>query len=276
MRSLPAPGLDHEALYRTCVGQTQSAADRTTLLDMTARVVAAGAAYGAAAAGRRLDAVGSMAMVEGERSLMRRVYDLRMSQQSGSGRAAYEELRSSAPLCPYCGYGEVCELDHFLPKTTFSELNVLPINLVPVCHACNHIKHEQPPEAEDRYFLHPYFDVLPNVRWLFATLNVESGGPVLSYRVALGAEHGALAARLSYHFQRLQLDRRFRTMAATMLVELEAEISEHLGVLNAQEMSEHFGALGQTSFQRHGNVLETAAYFAASESAQYCSGSYRN
>jgi hypothetical protein len=276
MRTLPVPSLNHETLYRTCVEQTQSAGDRTTLLEMTARVVAAGAAYHAAAAGKRLDTIGPMVMVEGERGLMREVYDRRMSHQQGSGRSAYDELRSSTPLCPYCGIGEIYELDHFLPKKRFCELNVLPINLIPVCHPCNHIKLETPPLAEDQYFLHPYFDALPNTRWLFATLSMESGGPVLTYRVALGAEHGALATRLGYHFRQLELDRRFRTMAATVLVELEAEISDHLGVLNAAETAQHFRELGELSFRRHGNSLETAAYFAASESNEYCSGSYKS
>jgi hypothetical protein len=99
---------------------------------------------------------------------------------------------------------------------------------------------------------------------------------VLNYRVELDGQYGALAMRLNYHFRELELDRRFRALAATVLVELEAEISEHLGVLDAPGIAEHFRGLGQTSFGRYGNSLETAAYFAASESLEYCSGSYQN
>jgi hypothetical protein len=243
---------------------------------MTERLVAAGVAYRAAGVQHRLDTVVSMPMGANERALLSELYDRRMSHRSGSGRAAYDELKSSAPLCPYCNVGEVYELDHFLPKGRFPDLNVHPLNLIPICHPCNHIKLETVPLAEDQHFLHPYFDVLPNVRWLFATLAVESGGPVLSYRVELDDQYGPLARRLDYHFHELELDRRFRTLAATVLVELEAEISEHLGVLDAQDMAEHFRDLGQTSFVRHGNSLETAAYFAAAESYEYCSGGYRN
>jgi hypothetical protein len=276
MKSLPAPNLDHETLFRRCAGQTQDADDRAVLLGMTGRVVAAGAAYHAAAVQKRLDAVVPIPMNADERALLADLYDRRMSHRHGSGRAAYDELRSSASLCPYCSIGEVYELDHFLPKNVFRELNVLPLNLVPICHPCNHIKLETIPVAEHDHFLHPYFDVLPNVRWLFATLSVTSGGPVLNYRVELAQQYGVLARRLDYHFRELELDRRFKTMAATVLVELESEISDHLGVLDADQMSRHFHELGSTNFNRHGNTLETAAYFAAAESEEYCSGGYRN
>ena len=129
----------------------------------------------------------------------------------------------------------------------------------------------------EEYFLHPYFDVLPDVRWLFADLKVAAGGPVLRYRVELDYnQHGALARRLTFHFHELELDRRFRERAATVLVELEAEISQHLATLGAEQMAKHFLALGVREFECHGNTLETAAYFAAAESHQYCAGGYQN
>lgn len=276
MKSLPVPALDHEALYRTCAAQTQSAANRAILLGATDRVVAAGVTYRGAAAAQRLDTIVSIPMSEEERALLSELYTRRMSHPKGSGRAAYDELKSSAARCPYCNIGEVYELDHFLPKGAFPDLNVLPTNLIPICHPCNHIKLEAVPQSADDHFLHPYFDALPNARWLFATLTLEAGGPVLSYRVDLDPQHGALANRLGYHFRALELDRRFKRMAASVLVELEGEITEHLGVLDAAQMAAHFRGLGCTNFLRHGNTLETAAYFAAAESDAYCSGSYRN
>jgi hypothetical protein len=74
----------------------------------------------------------------------------------------------------------------------------------------------------------------------------------------------------------LKLGQRFKDMAATVLVELESEITEHLGALDAAQMANHFRDLANRQFRRHGNTLETAAYFAAAESQLYCSGNYRN
>ena len=57
-----------------------------------------------------------------------------------------EELQIT--VCPYCNRNFVnstykrtmCDLDHFYDKETYPILAVSFHNLVPVCHACNHIK----------------------------------------------------------------------------------------------------------------------------------------
>lgn len=57
-----------------------------------------------------------------------------------------EELQVT--VCPYCNRNFVnstyrrtmCDLDHFYDKETYPILAVSFHNLVPVCHACNHIK----------------------------------------------------------------------------------------------------------------------------------------
>lgn len=57
-----------------------------------------------------------------------------------------EELQVT--VCPYCNRNFVnstnkrtmCDLDHFFDKDTYPILAVSFYNLVPVCHACNHVK----------------------------------------------------------------------------------------------------------------------------------------
>ena len=61
-------------------------------------------------------------------------------------RKFVEELQIT--VCPYCNRNFVnstdkrtmCDLDHFYDKETYPILAVSFHNLVPVCHACNHIK----------------------------------------------------------------------------------------------------------------------------------------
>ncbi|WP_147270283.1 MULTISPECIES: HNH endonuclease [Rhodopseudomonas] len=245
---------------------------------MTDRVVSAGETYRAAARAGRLHTVEKMPATTHEARCLSKVYDRRMAAREGSGRAVYDEIKASIARCPYCGDGEVYELDHFLPQRAFPDLNVLPINLVPICHPCNHIKLQRKPNGANRTFLHPYFDRLPqDIRWLFAELKSLGNGPVLTYRVELDeSQHGAIAHRLSYHFYELQLGRRFKEASATILVELEAILDEHLGQFDAAQMAAHYNDLGLRSLRLHGNRLETAAYFAAAENADYCSGNYRN
>lgn len=278
MKSADPPTLDHRIHYQTCVKQTRDVAIRAMLMNMTDRVVSAGDAYRAAATAGRLHTVVSMPATTRETEPLSQVYNRRMASRNGSGRVAYDDLKASIARCPFCGDGEVYELDHFLPQTAFPDLNVLPINLVPICHPCNHIKLQRTPRGAHKTFLHPYFDRLPqDIRWLFANLKRVAAGPVLTYRVELdAAQHGNIAHKLHYHFHELQLDRRFKEASATILVELEAILGEHLGRLDAAQMAAHYNDLGLRALRLHGNRLETAAYFAAAENADYCSGNYRN
>jgi hypothetical protein len=276
MRSLDPIVRDHEDLYRTCVGQTQNNGKRMILMDMTDRVVAGGVSYQNALAKGRSDTVTKMPMSHAELKEISKLYDYRLVRKNGVERATYDQIKTLAGTCPFCGFGEVYEVDHYLPKADFPELNIFPKNLVPVCHPCNHIKLHGPPEGADRSLLHPYFDKLPNVQWLFANLVIEAGGPVLHHFVDLDAAHGVLRDRLKYHFKTLNLSERMKVQSARILVELEAKIEERLEALGVEGVKQHFQDEGERSLRRHGNTIETAAYFAAAENDEYCSGSYRN
>src|SRR5688572_9418671 len=50
-------------------------------------------------------------------------------------------LKISTDFCPYCGFGEIKDLDHHLPKTSYKAYAIYPKNLIPCCHPCNHKKH---------------------------------------------------------------------------------------------------------------------------------------
>lgn len=274
---LQAPTITHRALFDECVSQTQRLSDRAILDETGDRIEASGTTFAAAAAAGGLAELDPIVLSESEDRLIRQLYDSRLVSKEGRGRWAYDKIRTSAKYCPYCTFGEVYEVDHFMPKLGFRELNICPTNLIPICHPCNHIKLSDPPEAADRYLLHPYYDRLPNIRWLFADLGVEAGGPVLRYRVALDpGVHGDLAGRLAYHFRKLELDRRFQERSAKVLIEIEADLTDLVETLGAVGMQEHFSSEAARHFSRHGNSLESAAYLAASLNADFCAGEFRS
>ncbi len=276
MRSINCIQKEHEDLYRSCIGQTQNAQRRAMLETMTQRVVDAGESYATALTAGRPDSVVAMAMSDEEKEQISKVYDSRLVSKKGVERETYDQIRTLVGKCPFCGFGEVWEVDHYLPKDQFPELNVLPNNLVPICHGCNHTKLTSLPEAANRSLLHPYFDVLPNEKWMFARLNIEEGGPVLEYFAQLDTRHGALSDRLSFHFTKLELPRRMKSISAQVLVEMEADIEEHLSNFGEQWISDHFRDQGERVFRRHGNTIEMAAYFAAAQNLNYCAGAYRS
>lgn len=277
MQSLPLPDIDHRELYEQCVPQTQGEGNRALLVALTDTIVAAGVTFSGAAAAQQLFGLGPIALTQNEDGVVRSMYDYRLVDKNGNGRWAYDRIKNAARYCPYCTFGEVYEVDHFLAKTDYREINICPANLLPICHPCNHIKLARPPEAADRYLLHPYFDTLPNIRWLFADLGFESGGPVLTYHVLLDVGvYGNLAGRLDYHFDKLQLNRRFQERASKVLVEIQSDMADKFEILGAAGMAEHFKSESERHFLRHGNSLEAAGYLAAATNPEYCAGQFLN
>lgn len=72
-----------------------------------------------------------------------------------------KELRShELRLCPSCGEaGSPNTLDHYLPISEYPHFSIIPINLFPMCDACQSGKSALTGDLVDpKYFLHPYFD----------------------------------------------------------------------------------------------------------------------
>ena len=63
--------------------------------------------------------------------------------------------------CPACGEpGTPNTLDHYLPKDSYPHFCVTPLNLFPMCDACQEEKGTKTGDADSpRFFIHPYFDV---------------------------------------------------------------------------------------------------------------------
>jgi hypothetical protein len=277
MRALDRPEISHRTLFENCVQQTQSEASRAILQGLGAKIVEAGLNFVAAAQAANVSTVTPVNFTEAESALVKPLYEHRLVSKRGVGRWAYDKIRNSSPRCPYCSFGEVYEVDHFLSKSDFPELNICPSNLVPICHPCNHIKLDRRPATAHECLLHPYFDVLPNLRWLFAELQFSDNGPKFSYRVFLNpGEHPILAERLRFHFETFQLSRRFREQAALTLVDIENDLADLFPSLGPQGLKAHLESESKRHLQRHGNCLESAAYLAASENADFCNGRYSN
>lgn len=140
------------------------------------------------------------------------------------GRLLYslrERLFKGVDLCPICGIDTVSELDHFLPRSEFKPLAIYSRNLVPSCHACNHIKlagFGEQAEGE-LALIHAYFDELPNVHFLEAIIDISEGGLVATFQVMTDvdlAEH--LSDRLKHQIKTLELNERYEKEINTYLM----------------------------------------------------------
>lgn len=77
-------------------------------------------------------------------------------------------------VCPYCNLSFIynrteekttAELDHFYCKSYYPLLALCFYNLIPVCHSCNHIKHEQDEEIVSPYEENAYDDL--EIDWTY-------------------------------------------------------------------------------------------------------------
>jgi len=130
--------------------------------------------------------------------------------------------RISVARCPFCGIGETSTLDHYLPKEHYPEYSVFPNNLVPSCAACNTRKRDLilDEETNVRIFLHPCYDVIPELEFLMVQTRMEDDALILSYRLSRPA---GMAIRtfqhLQGHYKKLNLPDRYRRMGLEHLGE---------------------------------------------------------
>ena len=207
------------------------------------------------------------------------LYTFHMVPAKKAARAYYDQLQMSAPLhiCPFCGFGHVSTLDHYLPKAKFPLLSILPINLVPSCADCNKGKSSAIAVSKEEQCLHPYFDQghFINEQWIFAEV-VETSPPMLTFRVEspIHWNHDD-KERIKSHFIDFKLANRFRVQAATEMPVLKGEleydysINQNVGVQQALERK-YLAASAQ-----HVNGWKTAMYQALAQSDWYCSGGFR-
>jgi 5-methylcytosine-specific restriction endonuclease McrA len=108
-----------------------------------------------------------------ERLALRHCYDgATDSARSASPRDhLYARIRALTDECGYCGACTAFTLDHYLPKEDFPEFCVYPYNLVPACSSCNTPRPILAPTGE-RALIHPYFDDIPQVEILRASISV--------------------------------------------------------------------------------------------------------
>lgn len=150
----------------------------------------------------------------------------------------YGDLKKQTnDYCPYCSFGEVTTLDHFLPKTVFPYLSITPANLVPSCSYCNtkkHIRYADPKTS--RTLFHPFFEELDtqNASWLEVDINNAPSfllSDILSFRVISLPTWGSTdKERADYYFEFFKLQKRYLTRC-------KGDIEESLEMLHDCDIS---------------------------------------
>lgn len=186
-----------------------------------------------------------------------------------------ERLKLSAVRCPYCGFGEIKDLDHHLPRSKYRGLAIYALNLVPCCHPCNNKKRAIAGENPDTQFHHTYLDVVPAERFLTATVQVSPAGMLVDFSIVSTATmHPDTFHRLSFQFGRLELNTRYQAEVSMFITSQRTGI-EMVGSLGAPLLRQYLISAYENSKSDFGlNHWQTALWDALHRNDDFCSGGY--
>ena len=193
MRNLKPPALTIAAVLKDCVRSVGNAGKRADFEKAKSRFIDAEADYLNAAQNHVLFQLPSSSeknqkvvfgsLTKGD---VTSLYSEQMVPASKAARQHYDQLVLSSPQrkCPFCGFGRATTLDHFLNKSHYPWLSIVPANLVPACKDCNHGKGTCRAESANDHTIHPYFESaqLSAEQWLFASV-LQTAPLTLDYKV---------------------------------------------------------------------------------------------
>lgn len=204
------------------------------------------------------------------------LYKVQMVDEGKPGRTYYDRLMMLAPLgkCPFCGFGQVSTLDHFLSKARYPAFSVLCSNLVPACTDCNKGKGASV-VTEDTQMLHPYFDgdIVETEPWLFAEVIESAPATVRFFVQPPDSWPRDLTQRISNYFSALNLARRFAVEAASELAGL-ADMLDELETLDLKQA--HLSMVARVERKNRKNSWKAALYESLAESDWFQGGGFRN
>lgn len=278
MRKLPKPIFSVDDIVNDCVRSIQSQELKTRLRNAKETIATAAQTYDSRGALGELHLIaGSDTVDEVSAAEMEKLYK-QTFVKSKRTRPIYASLKKACrnDICPLCGQRTVHQLDHYLPVSQHPVMAVTPINLVPACSECNKLKLAHDPVSAEEQTLHPYFDDLTNVRWLFA--KVEQTQPVSIVFRATPVEDlsPVLKSRITWHFNMFHLGELYASHAAEELSNIRYGLNlVATGANAANELTAHLQREAQSRSAIHRNSWQTAMYEALAQSDWFCDGGFQ-
>ena len=161
---------------------------------------------------KKLYEITSLAFSEEEKESLINLYQYRSAIiQKIKGAILNSQERTINNTCQYCTLSEVSTLDHIIPKKSFPEFSVNPLNLFPCCAKCNSKKSNLWIKNDKHLFLNLYLDELPNKKYLIADFDFKDNVPMVTF--SLGNPENIdnrTYEIIESHFSRLDLLKRMR------------------------------------------------------------------
>ncbi|MXV29991.1 hypothetical protein GS629_14670 [Aeromonas veronii] len=189
-----------------------------------------------------------------------------------------DSLFAHIPECPYCGLGETEHLDHYLPKSEFSEYALYTENLIPCCYKCNST-YKKTGYKEDgfRVYFHPYIDSINNFDVLKASVRVNGGILIINYGInASSGLESSTTLVLKKHFKHLKLGARYLKYANSYLSNMKPVFNDSYGAnQDTQNLKSSLQSKYRDSLAEHGrNHWKTALLKNLQANDEFCSGGF--
>ena len=287
MKAISAPQMTFGEVFDTCVN---SIADQALVHNFNAiRQQLDAAALDFISRATRADLFQITGFIGNENSIvagqvtkadLKGLYTNHMVPAIKPARTYYDKIKMSAPfsICPYCGFGHVTTLDHYLAKANYPWFSVLPINLVPSCADCNKGKSNSLALSKEAQSLHPYFDHSHFVteQWLFAEIE-QQNSPTSIIFFTSPPQHWPETdkARVRNHFIDFKLASRFKIQAAPELALIKDELEMFYLDKPAELIRQVLNQKYITARSQQTNWWRTALFQALSTDDWFCNGGFR-
>ena len=278
MRKLDKPQDDPEVVFLACIENMRESSLKVNLNLFSSIVRDAAEEYERKAGDSLFYQMSCNNTLTVTAKQLQQVYENKFSKKGQPGRNIYDKLMSipAQGVCPLCGQRVVSTLDHYLPKAHFPILSVVPINLIASCSECNKSKTDRIPESAEEQTLHPYFDNIDEMQWLYSDIII--GNPVsLRFFVSPPQEWSDLIkSRINKHFEILNLGALYAAHSGSELAVQKIMLGKIFERAGKDGVSQHLQDSYKSYMVIHTNSWQTAMYQSLANNEWYCDGGFVN
>lgn len=280
MRNLTVPEVEVSSVYDACVSGVGDVSKRARFNSYRPQIVALSNEYIQRANASRIYEFQPWLGVQNPgvpvtKDELKKLYVEQMAKAGRPGRPSYEALKMTTRLCPFCGISSVRTLEHHLPKAHYPDFSVTPFNLIPCCRDCNTEKRDALITTVEEQKLHPYFDIVMNLRWLFADIIIEGTDVIAVYRTSAPEDQPeSIKFKIGSHLDTYDLGDRYSDLANGEIESLKIEMRESYEAGGEDSIRNQLIERADSSSGFQLNHWKVALYEALAASEAYCSGQF--
>jgi hypothetical protein len=285
MRFLGLPNESTLKFYNACSSGVGSADKKNRLRIYRGQVIGASDAYEASCKTHQIHQIISsyveinklVTVPYVSKEELNRLYEYQI-KEGRPGRDIYNRLLVTPNRrCPFCSVGTVKNLDHFIPKAHFPIFSVTTSNLVPSCRDCNMDKNSDFSTDIRKQTLHPYFDNVSDVQWLYAEIVDNSFPVVVNYFVDTSLiKSSALASKVVAHFEEYDLANIFIDLASVRVNEIHDNCKKRFQEGGANSLKKFLGEAKNSEEKVFKNSWSVAMYGALLDSNWFCERAFES